>query len=124
MSASMAADAVDLNTVGSSEARAGVYFSGKSSAQKTTGAPARLQGLTAVGFFGFEPTLASGLGQAEGGNSELATIGIILHYSDIPCCFYFATMPSLWKYPLTEARHARLGAKLERKLAARTDTIS
>ena len=84
-------------------------------ATKTAAAFASFIGLTAISLFGFNPTLEAGLAPSEGGNTNLALLGIVLLYTAIPCCFYLATLPWVWSYTLTEERQARIRARLDRK---------
>ena len=84
-------------------------------ATKTAAAFASFIGLTAISLFGFDPTLEAGLSPSDGGNTNLALLGIVLLYTAIPSCFYLATLPWVWSYTLTEERQARIRARLDRK---------
>ncbi len=117
MATSMAADAIDIDTLRSGEPRTAFYFSVWGSAQKTAAAFASFIGLTAISLFGFDPTLEPGLTPSEGGNTDFALLGIVLLYTIIPCCFYLATLPWVWSYTLNEERQERMRARLERKLS-------
>ena len=119
MGLSMAADAIDIDTIKSGEPRTAFYLSTWGAAQKTAAAFASFLGLTLVSLFGFDPTLDAGLSPADGGNTNLALIGIVLLYTVIPCCFYLATLPWIWSYSLTEERQAKIRERLERKQISR-----
>ncbi len=122
MAFSMAGDAVDIDTLKSGEPRTAFYFSFMGAATKTAAAFASFIGLTAISFFGFDPTLEAGLAPSDGGNTNLALLGIVLLYTVIPCCFYLATLPWVWTYTLTEERQARIQARLDRKARDRNET--
>ena len=124
MAFSMAADAIDIDTIKSGEPRTAFYLATWSAAQKIAVAFASFLGLTLVSLFGFDPTLEAGLSQAEGGNTNLALIGIALLYTVIPSCFYLVTLPWIWSYSLTEERQSRIRERLERRHIARHDDLA
>ena len=117
MSMSMCADAVDIDTIRSGETRTGFYFAIWGAAQKTAAAFAGFIGLAAISLFGFDATLEPGLAAEAGGNKGFALFGIVLLYTVIPCCFYLATLPWIWNYPLTEQRQIKLRERLEYRLS-------
>lgn len=123
MAFSMAADAIDIDTIKSGEPRTAFYLATWGAAQKIAAAFASFLGLTLVSLFGFDATLEAGLSPAEGGNTNLALIGIVLLYTVIPCCFYLSTLPWVWSYSLTEERQAKIRERLERKQIARQQDL-
>ncbi len=123
MAFSMAADAIDIDTIKSGEPRTAFYLATWGAAQKIAAAFASFLGLTLISLFGFDATLEAGLSPAEGGNTNLALIGIVLLYTVIPCCFYLSTLPWVWSYSLTEERQAKIRERLERKQIARQQDL-
>ena len=119
MALSMAADAIDIDTIKSGEPRTAFYLATWGAAQKIAAAFASFLGLTLVSLFGFDATLEAGLSPAEGGNTNLSLIGIVLLYTLIPCCFYLSTLPWVWSYSLTEERQAKIRERLERRQIGR-----
>jgi Na+/melibiose symporter-like transporter len=117
LSASMAADVVELDTLRTGQQRAGVYFSVWGVVKKSAAAFAAFIALTGIGFFGFDATLdPARMGEA-GGNSVRAILALTLVYSFVPSCFKLAVLPILWRYPLTAQRQVQFRARLQRKHA-------
>ena len=106
------------------EPRTAFYLATWSAAQKIAAAFASFLGLTLISLFGFDATLEAGLSQAEGGNTNLALIGIVLLYTVIPSCFYLVTLPWIWSYSLTEERQSKIRERLERRQIARHDDLA
>ncbi|MEE4298151.1 MAG: MFS transporter [Pseudomonadales bacterium] len=108
LSASMAADVIELDAVRTGARRAGVYFSVWGIVKKSAAAFAALVALAGIDLFGFDATRDPALVGAPGGNSEQAILALTILYSFLPSCFKLAVLPILWRYPLTAARLARL----------------
>ena len=117
LTASMAADVVDIDTARSGEQRTGLYFSVWGLLQKATIAIAGAVALFAVDLFGFDATADPALAGTEGGNAFGALMALAAFYSVVPSVVKLSTLPFLWTYPLTEERQARIRRRLEAKAA-------
>ncbi|MFM8354037.1 MAG: MFS transporter, partial [Gammaproteobacteria bacterium] len=100
---SMKADVIDLDTLQSGENRAALFFSSWSFVQKlvaSLGTAIAMFGLALVGF-------KSGV---DNGSDEL--FGLLLLFSTLPSIFFLTATAIMWRYPITEARHAEIRAAL------------
>jgi Na+/melibiose symporter-like transporter len=113
--ASMAADAVDIDSARTGQQRAGLYFSVWGMLKKGGGALGGAVGLAAVQFVGFDPQADPGLGGTVEGNSSSSLIWLAVLYSIIPAGMKLLALPFIWRYPLTEARQQRIRARIERR---------
>ena len=103
---SMKADVIDLDALQSGENRAALFFSAWSFAQKaaaSVGAAIAMFGLAAVGFDA-APEVANGA-------EEL--FGLRFLFSTFPSLFFLVGAAIVWKYPITEERHAEIRRALE-----------
>ena len=103
---SMKADVIDLDTMQSGENRAALFFSAWSFAQKATasiGGAIALFGLAAVGFDA----------APEATNSADELFGLRFLFSTFPSLFFLIGAAVVWKYPITEERHAEIRKALE-----------
>jgi GPH family glycoside/pentoside/hexuronide:cation symporter len=115
MPASMAADAVDIDSARTGQQRAGLYFSVWGMSKKGGTALGGALGLAAIQFFGFDPQADPTLGGTDVGNSGSSLIWLAVLYSIIPAAFKVVALPFIWRYPLTEARQIRIRARLKRR---------
>ena len=115
MPASMAADAVDIDSARTGQQRAGLYFSVWGMTKKGGTALGGALGLAAVQFFGFDPQADPLLGGSSMGNSESALLSLTLLYAIIPAGFKVIALPFIWGYPLTEHRQVRIRERIERR---------
>jgi GPH family glycoside/pentoside/hexuronide:cation symporter len=113
--ASMAADAVDIDSARTGEQRAGLYFSVWGMLKKGAGAAGGAIGMAAAAFSGFDPTAEVSLAGTAAGNSENALLWVTLLYSIIPAGIKFIALPFIWKYPLTADRQRKIRAQIERR---------
>ncbi len=113
--ASMAADAVDIDSARTGEQRAGLYFSVWGMLKKGAAAAGGALGIAAAAAFGFDPTLDFTLGGTPEGNSESSLLWVAVLYSIIPAGIKFIALPFIWKYPLTEERQRRIRERIERR---------
>ena len=120
LSASMAADVVDIDVARTGEQRTGLYFSIWGVVKKFAGAFAAFVALTGVGIFGFDATANPDDAYTASGNSAGALLALTLGYSFLPSMFKLSVLPYLWRYPLTATRQARIHARIERLAAERT----
>jgi len=105
---SMKADVIDLDTLRSGENRAALFFSAWSFAQKATSSVGAAIAMFGLALFGFEP----------GGNNDADEIfGLRFLFSTFPSIFFLTGAAIVWKYPITEARHAEIRAELEARAA-------
>ncbi|MEM7078717.1 MAG: MFS transporter, partial [Pseudomonadota bacterium] len=116
LAASMAADAVDIDTARTGEHRAGLYFAVWGFLRKGAYALGGAVALAAVAFVNFDPTADVALSGTPDGNSENSLFWLTMLYTIIPAIIHCAAIPIMWRYPLTEERHERFKARLERKL--------
>ena len=66
-------------------------------------------------FFGFDPQADPLLGRTAQGNSSSSLRWLALLYAIIPAGSKFVSLPVIWRYPLTEARHQRIRERIERR---------
>ena len=102
---SMKADVIDFDHVKSGENRAGQFFATWSFTYKlaaSLGAWLALQGLS---WFQFNPDPA-------GINSPEQLFGLRFLFALAPSAFYLGACALIWKYPITEAKHAEVRQQL------------
>jgi Na+/melibiose symporter-like transporter len=108
----MKADVIDLDSLESSEDRAGLFFAAWSTATKMVGALGVGISLPALAYLGFDPTVVNG-------PDELFSLRA--WFSLVPVLFYLASAALIVGYPITRARHAQIRSELEaRKLSGDT----
>jgi len=117
LAASMAADAVDIDTARTGEYRAGLYFAVWGFLRKGAYALGGAFALAAVAFVNFDPTADVALSGTPQGNSESSLFWLTMLYTIIPAAIHLMAVPIMWRYPLTAERHGRLKVRLDRKLA-------
>ena len=115
---SMAADAVDLDTLESGEERTGVYFAVWGIFRKAAYALGGAVAFWTLAFVAFNVQLDPTLSEAAGGNAASSKFLLACLYSIIPAGFWFLSMPFLWSYPLTEERQKEIRAQIETARAA------
>lgn len=115
MPASMAADAVDIDSARTGQQRAGLYFSVWGMTKKGGTALGGALALAAIQFLGFDPQADPALGGTVSGNSETSLVWLTLLYAIIPAAFKIAALPFIWGYPLTEERQMRIRGRIERR---------
>ncbi len=115
MPASMAADAVDIDSARTGQQRAGLYFSVWGMTKKGGAALGGAIALAGVGFFGFDPQADPSLGGTLAGNSTNSLLWVALLYAIVPAAFKIASLPFIWHYPLTEVRQRRIRERIERR---------
>ncbi len=113
--ASMAADAVDIDSARTGQQRAGLYFSVWGMLKKGGGALGGAIGLAAVQFFGFDPQADPALGGTPLGNPSSSLIWLAVLYSIVPAGFKIIALPFVWRYPLTEERQVAIRQRIERR---------
>lgn len=110
---SMAADAVDIDTLQSGEERTGIYFAVWGMLRKGAAALGGAVAFWALAALGFDAQLDPLLPVEAGGNEEGARFALALLYSIIPAGFNCLAFPFLWRYPLTEEVQKELRAQIE-----------
>tara|TARA_A100001037_G_scaffold286911_1_gene295802 strand:- start:9168 stop:10634 length:1467 start_codon:yes stop_codon:yes gene_type:complete len=116
LAASMAADAVDIDTARTGEHRAGLYFAVWGFLRKAAYALGGAVALAAVAFVNFDPTADLALAGTPQGNSQTSLFWLTMLYTLIPAAIHCVAIPIMWRYPLTAARHERFKSRLDRKL--------
>lgn len=109
---SMKADVIDLDQLASGENRAALFFSAWSFAQKAAaslGAGIAMFGLALVGFDA-KPGAANG---------EEELFGLRFLFSTFPSLFFLAGAAIVWRYPITEERHAEIRAAIDARAQAK-----
>jgi glycoside/pentoside/hexuronide:cation symporter, GPH family len=109
MTNSMKADVIDLDTLKSGENRAGMYFATWSMAMKISLALGPGLALWMLGAFGYQ----------HGTTDPDALLALRLVYALAVPVFFTAAALIVWNYPITEERHLRMRAALERRNARR-----
>jgi Na+/melibiose symporter-like transporter len=107
----MKADVIDLDTLASGENRAALFFSSWSFAQKATSSVGAAIAMFGLALFGFDA--APG---ATNGPDEL--FGLRFLFSTFPSIFFLLGAAVIWKYPITELRHAEIRAQIDAREAA------
>jgi GPH family glycoside/pentoside/hexuronide:cation symporter len=107
---SMKADVIDLDTVKTGENRAALFFSAWSFAQKATSSIGAAIAMFGLAYFGFDAT-------PEGSNGADELFGLRFLFSTFPSIFFLVGAAIVWKYPITEERHAEIRAELEARNA-------
>lgn len=101
----MKADVIDLDHVRSGENRAAQFFSAWSFAQKLMGSVGSSIALFGLAIVGFDGTAGSD-------NEDGPMSGMRFLFSTFPSIFFIAGALVVWRYPITEAKHAEIRADL------------
>jgi len=117
LAASMAADSIDIDFARTGQYRAGLYFAIWGFLRKGAYAVGGALALAAVAFVDFDPTADVGLSGTSEGNSENSLFWLTMLYTVIPAAIHCMAIPIMWRYPLTEKRHAKFKQRLDRKIA-------
>jgi Na+/melibiose symporter-like transporter len=102
---SMKADVIDLDTLRSGENRAALFFSSWSFTAKMSGSPGgsiAIYGLALVGFDAAPGAI----------NDAEQLFGLRFLFSLFPSLFFLSAGAVIWKYSITEERHAEVRAEL------------
>jgi Na+/melibiose symporter-like transporter len=102
---SMKADVIDLDTLESGENRAALFFSAWSFAQKATASIGGAIAMFGLALWGFDAAPGAV-------NGETEMFGLRFLFSTFPSIFFLTAAAIVWKYPITEARHAEIRAAL------------
>lgn len=108
---SMKADVIDFDHLESGENRAGQYFATWSFTYKLAASLGGWLALQGLAWFSFNPDPA-------GLNSPEQLFGLRFLFALAPSAFFLAACAIIWKYPITEAKHAQVRAQLDAKAAA------
>jgi GPH family glycoside/pentoside/hexuronide:cation symporter len=107
---SMKADVIDVDSLRSGEDRAALYFAVWSVTQKAATSFAGWLALMGLAWFGFDPKVMT--------NGPEQILGLKIMFALVPSVFFLAAGAVAWRYPITEAAHARVRAELERRRGA------
>lgn len=110
---SMKADVIDLDTLKSGENRAAWFFAVWSLAIKIAASIGPALALMLVALTGFDPTPGAV-------NTAGELLGVKLIFALAVPAFYTLAAAVAFNYPITQARHARMRAALERREARRS----
>ncbi len=105
---SMKADVIDLDTLQSGENRAALFFSTYSFTAKLAGSLGGSIGLYGLAFIGFNT-------QDPAMNTSDQLFGLSFLFAMFPSIFYWTACAIIWKYPITEERHAEMRKELQEK---------
>lgn len=105
---SMKADVIDLDQMMSGDNRSASFFATWSFTQKMSAALGGWIALNILGLIGFEPQLGPD-------NSFEHMLGLRLLFTIPPALLFFVAAALIWRYPITEQRHQRMRAALERR---------
>ncbi len=109
----MLADIVDVDTARSGDPRPGSYFAVHGIITKFANASGTGASLILLGWVGYVATRGSAAERAINGPSEILWLAIL--YAIVPTMFFAAAFFLAWTYPLTQARHRRLEAAINRR---------
>lgn len=98
---SMKADVIDLDTLHSGENRAALFFSAWSFAQKATASIGGAIAMFGLALWGFDAAPGAVNGEEE-------MFGLRFLFSTFPSIFFLTAAAIVWKYPITEERHAEI----------------
>jgi GPH family glycoside/pentoside/hexuronide:cation symporter len=110
---SMKADVIDLDNLQSGENRAALFFSAWSFAQKATASIGGAIAMFGLALWGFDPA-------PDAMNGESPMFGLRFLFSTFPSLFFLSGAIIIWKYPITEERHAQIRAELAARDGAGT----
>ncbi|MBT7333260.1 MAG: MFS transporter [Gammaproteobacteria bacterium] len=102
---SMKADVIDLDTLQTGENRAALFFSAWSFAQKATASIGGAIAMFGLALWGFDAA-------PDAVNDAQQMFGLRFLFSTFPSVFFLAAAAIVWRYPITEARHAEIRAGL------------
>jgi len=106
LGSSMSADVIDIDTLRSGQQRGALFMALWALASKFAAALGALVGLNLLDIMGFVP------GEHAAGKNSLLFLYIVL-----PIICWLIAAAIIWNYPITEARHRRIRARVERRLS-------
>jgi len=105
---SMKADVVDLDTLKSGNNRTASFFAAWSFTAKMSASLGSWIALSVLAWIGFDASPAAN-------NPPAQILGLKLLFALLPSTFFLLAAALVWNYPITELRHRRLRAALERR---------
>jgi glycoside/pentoside/hexuronide:cation symporter, GPH family len=105
LGSSMSADVIDIDTLRSGQQRGALFMALWALASKFAAALGALVGLNLLDIMGFVP------GEHAQGKGSLLFMYIVL-----PIICWLIAAAIIWNYPITEVRHRRIRARVERRL--------
>lgn len=105
----MIADVVDVDSARSGKSPQGLYYAAAGVALKLGMALGQGLSLNLLAVVGY---------QAAGGSSASALSWLSLFYCIPAAALFLIALPLVWRYPLTSARHKKIRAKFDARLAA------
>lgn len=105
---SMKADVVDLDTLKSGNNRTASFFAAWSFTAKMSASLGSWIALSVLAWIGFDASPAAD-------NPPAQILGLKLLFAVLPSTFFLFAAALVWNYPITEVRHQRLRAALQRR---------
>jgi GPH family glycoside/pentoside/hexuronide:cation symporter len=102
---SMKADVIDLDNLQSGENRAALFFAAWSFATKATASIGGAIAMFGLALWGFDAA-------PDAVNGDNQIFGLRFLFSTVPSIFFICGALIVWKYPITEQRHAEIRAQL------------
>ena len=110
---SLAADAVDIDTLQSGEERTGIYFAVWGLLRKGAAALGGAVAFWSLALVAFSAQVDPTVLPDAGGNSEFSKFMLTLLYAVIPAAIKILAVPFLLGYPLTEARQREIHSQID-----------
>ena len=108
LGSSMSADVIDIDTLRSGQQRGALFMALWAMATKAAAAIGAWIALNMLDLVGFSITEAGVTGQLQ----------LSIVYVVVPIVFWLIAAAIVWNYPVTEARHARIRERMERRMRA------
>ena len=112
LGSSMSADVIDIDTLRSGQQRGALFMALWALASKFAAALGALVALNLLDIMGFEPADHDAAGKP----------ALLFLYIVLPIICWLIAAAIIWNYPITEVRHKRIRARVERKIAASAST--
>jgi len=106
LGSSMSADVIDIDTLRSGQQRGALFMALWALASKFAAALGALVALNLLDLMGFVPREHGATGKPT----------LLFLYIVLPIICWLIAAAIIWKYPITESRHARIRARVERRL--------
>ena len=114
LGSSMSADVIDIDTIRSGQQRGALFMALWGMASKMAAALGGLISLNLLEFLGFQVTTTGATG--------LMTLRTL--YIALPIICWLIAARIIWNYPITEARHSRIRARVERRIMQNGDSTT
>ena len=112
LGSSMSADVIDIDTLRSGQQRGALFMALWALASKFAAALGALVALNLLDIMGFVPAEHDAAGKP----------ALLFLYIVLPIICWLIAAAIIWNYPITEVRHKRIRARVERRIAASAST--